>query len=163
MVQKKKEPSAVKQKTNKQTWCSITRRIDNKSAKFFSTCSLQGGEARGLQLDVHERVRVLDPAARSLHTISSLSRRHTGACDQPLQNLQRIHYHVSGCSASRDHVPILYDILYWGGGGGGAVRSFTEAEVRGRAARRGPDPPPPGRMTRFPVASVLRAWSESAF
>lgn len=58
-----------------------------------------------------------------------------GACDQPLQNLQRIHYRVSGCSTSRDHVPILYDILYWGvevSWGWGVVRSFTEAEVRGR-------------------------------
>lgn len=73
------------------------------------------------------------------HNQFALSQAH-GACDQPLQNLLRIHYHVSGCSTSRDHVPILYDILYWGGGrgsGSGArvrdvVRSFTEAEVRGR-------------------------------
>lgn len=63
----------------------------------------------------------------------------TGPCDQPLQSLQRVHYRVSGCSTSRDHVPILYDILYWGvdvswGGlrGRDVVRSFTEAELRGR-------------------------------
>lgn len=102
------EEKKTKQKMALNNPAELTIRVQS-----FLYLLTQGGEARGLQLEFV----FVDRPPRSLHTISSLSRRHTGACDQPLQNLQRIHYHVSGCSASRDHVPIPYDILYWGGGG----------------------------------------------
>lgn len=127
----KKKQSAIDQNI----WCSINCRIDYKGAKFPRLVDTRG-EARGLQFEVYEKVRVLGlPPDHFTQSVRSLA--GTRVCDQPLQNLQRIHYHVSGCSTSRDHVPILYDILYWSGrsvGGGGRVvlRSFTEAEVRGR-------------------------------
>lgn len=138
-----KKKGTIRPKTKKQTWCSITRRIDNKSAMFPLLVDTRGWGSRVAA----RRTRASScsgPATRSLHTISSLSRRHTGACDQPLQNLQRIHYHVSGCSASRDHVPILYDILYWGGGGGGgwwwccAEFHGSRSERTGSSLRSGP-------------------------
>lgn len=90
------------------------------------------------------------------HNQFAFSQAHR-ACDQPLHNLQRIHFHVSGCSTSRDHVPILYDILYWGwrwvgGGGLGCC-----AEFHGSRSERTDGQlievriPPPGSRTRFPV------------
>lgn len=145
------QTETIRHKTNKQ------KKLNKpKGAKFPELVDTRG---RGSWLATRRRRASsccgADAATITSHNQFSLSQ----ACDQPLQNLQRIHYHVSGCSTSRDPVPILYDILYWGleVGWGGVGGTGYCAGFHGSRSERTDGQlvevriPPPGSRTRFPV------------
>lgn len=128
----------------------------------------QGGEAGGLQLEFVFWTGRPDHFTQSVRSLAGTRGHVTSRCKTCSESI------TTSLVAAQVAITCRFCMTFYIGEEVGWWRWRCLAEPHGsRSERTGsslrsglPTPHPtttPGRMTRFPVASVLRAWSESAF